>query len=432
MATGLGELAGAVAGGIVQNINNKEAQESQQRFTEKNMEKAFAQQLQLNRLATPMAVQGMRDAGISPTAMHGPAQPSASPSAPMGAVRSPIDIANIAQAAANVRFTNAEADKAEQEANRMRGEDDGAKIQLIDAMKTRLNRYEQIFGVDSSEYKDLQQKIVDFEQSSGFNVGNLRGASAGLHFDKQSTDKLVSDLENMLQEIGRADLLKHNPLYVSKAWTRKAALEIAQMTLLSQHTAESEAKEKEIDQNIIRLQHEVKQIDADIVEKGSRVALNEITGSKTAAEASFIGQQEKHLKQNDPNSLWVDGEYGSALRALGFNNIGDLVRAAALYKGAKGLKFGQGSVPPTPSFKSSPLGSNLSRLGGKSFDAGASPFKSGTSDHKIFKALEARHGAAEARSRYVDWLKNRSKGQTFTDYNYRKWQHEMKNLYNLY
>lgn len=429
--SGLGELAGAVAGGILQNINNKEAQESQQRYTEKNMEKAFAQQLQLNRLATPMAVQGLRDAGLSPATMHGPAQPAASPSAPMGAARSPVDLAGIAQAAANVRFTNAEADKSEQEATRMRSEDRGGKIQLIDAMQARLKRFEQIYGVNSSQYQDLQAKLTSLEQSNDFNIGDLRGASVGLQFDKQSTDKLVSDLDNMLQEIGRADILKHNPKYVSKAWTRKAALELAQYTLISQQTAESEAKEKEIDQNIERLQHEIKQIDADIVEKGSRVALNEIVGTKTKAEEGLINQQKEHLKQNDPNFLWSDGEYGSALRSLGFNNMGDLIRAAALYKGAKGLKFGQGSVVETPKFTSTPR-SNLSKLGGRKYDVGASPFKANSSDHKTFKSLEARHGLNEAQSRYADWLKNRSKGQTFTDYNYRKWQHEMRNLYNLY
>lgn len=431
MSTGLGELAGAVAGGIVQNINNKEAQESQQRLTEKNMEKAFAQQLQLNRLATPMAVQGMRDAGLSPTTMHGPVQPSASPASPIGAARSPVDVAGIAQAAANVRFTNAEADKAEQEANRMRGEDRTAKTQLMDAMKSRLTRFEQIYGKESAQYIDLQSKITSLEQNNDFNLGDIRGASAGLQFDKQSTDKLVSDLENMLQEIGRADILKHDGFYVSKTFTRKAALELAQMTLLSQQTAESEAKEKEIDQNIERLQHEIKQIDADIIEKGSRVALNQLTGTKTAAEEGLIKQQTEHLKQNDPNFLWSDGEYGAALRSLGFNNAGDIIRAAALYKGAKGLKIGQGSVVEAPTFSSSPR-SNLSKLGGQKYDAGVSPFKGGSPDHKTFKGLEARYGIDEARSRYADWLKNRSKGQTFTDYNYRKWQHEMRNLYNLY
>ena len=131
---------------------NQNAAKQQQRWTIENQQRAMEQQTALMRVATPLAVQGMRDAGINPQSMKQAASSPSTPSAPQGARVEPANVAEslaVGQMVANTRLTNAEAEGKEIENARENETDSTIKDAYLKKLAERIDYYNSK-GMDTS------------------------------------------------------------------------------------------------------------------------------------------------------------------------------------------------------------------------------------------------------------------------------------------
>lgn len=420
--SGVARGAASIGMFAAQEVENQRLAKQAQQWTSENMDHAMRNQLTLDRLATPMAVQGMRDAGVGLGALSGPMKPSSQPSAPAGQMAKEVDFANITQALANVRLTNAEARKAEMEANRMASEDKGAKGYAVQVMRDRIEAMKSA-GISDADLESLVRRADELEASQDeFNMGNFKAFQAALDADASSYHKITDTINEVSNQFNKLKELKNNADLPYQLKMMRLQLDAAQFGLLGSQKDLNDESINQIKENINLLTKTQEKFDAEI--------------AKLESEGKLAEQQYKQLRNNDINSLLEDGEVQDAMRAYAVDNLADLLKALIVSKGLKGASgvikpFGNAEVKTLPN-SSAPVSSmrnislNPNENGGlRSISdfkpSKPSPFKFDSPDDRTYKGLAARYGADRAHELYGEWLKNRSLGQSFTDFNYRKW-----------
>lgn len=371
----LAQTGANIGTAAIQNEYNKAAAERQQKWTEKNMQQAFQNQLTLDRLATPLAVQGIRDAGLSVAAMNGPMKPSGVPAAPQGAVQAvpTIEPVSIAQ----TRLLNAQAEKQEIENARSSEEDDVVKDAWLKQMRQQIDIYRSM-GLDEAADKLQAQYDGISDGSVKFNVGTLNANLRSIEAHTKSLESFTNEIRSLLSQIGVKRLLNTHPGIEADMVMQKLALDAAQSYYLSQSGNEAQARLQEIAAHTQNLYKEV---------------------DKMESEKKLTDVQARKIKNEDINSLLEDGDIGSAVRAGlvqgGLSFAHGAGQGAGLALGAKTAGLG-GLAGSTPLVTRNMLGNAAKRA--------ANPIAKAGIDRDTFEALSKRIGYDNALTLYNGYV----------------------------
>ena len=320
MPTPLAALAGLAAGKLFDNL----AAEKQQSNYEQNQasQQAFTRNMAVD--ATPLAVVGMRKAGLNPAVMSAPMQPVSAPSVSHGAAI-PTDITPLATLAGleiQKEIADAQVDKLNAETQHQRiinirenTADDDFNQALIDKLKDNKALFQSLGYSTEQIDKDIA-KLEDSPTNLGTFVANMSAIENTTNSVTSFVDKVTKMVELAVKsrQLFDKDLLDSMSKMESRESTlvaRKIGTEIAQKYYLTK--SGDQAKE-----NIENLKKERDKVDAEITNLGSSSKHLEALANKVSNE--------------DVNTLISNGELGKALTAEGTSVANSF---------AKG--FGQGS-----------------------------------------------------------------------------------------
>ena len=297
---------------------NQNAAKQQQKWTIENQQRAMEQQTALMRVATPLAVQGMRDAGINPQSMKQAASSPSTPSAPQGARVEPANVAEslaVGQMVANTRLTNAEAEGKEIENARENETDSIIKDAYLKKLAERIDYYNSK-GMDTS---GLEEDYARAQASETFNLGTIAANLSAIEAESRTLDQFTKVIENTLKNIGLDKLIDTHNTIEADLLESKYALQMAQASYYSSASAESQARIGEID-------HRLNEIDEHVVQMQKE-------GKLTEAQANKI-------INSDVNTLLENGEVKKAVRAELVNGLDSFSHGAGQTFGlAAGLRM---------------------------------------------------------------------------------------------
>ena len=341
---------------------NQNAAKQQQKWTIENQQRAMEQQTALMRVATPLAVQGMRDAGINPQSMKQAVTAPSTPTAPQGAKPEPADVAQslaVAQMIANTRLTNAEAENKEIENARENEADDVSKEAYLKQFGERIKILESK-GVDVSGLRDEYDRIAS---SPKFNLGTFKANLSAIEAETKTLDSFINKLDNIVKSAGLDKIIDTHSYIEADLLESKLSLQLAQAHYYMSASAESQARVDEIGHKLLEIDEHVNQMQKQ--------------GRLTDAQAN-------NIINSDVATLLDNGEFKKAITA-------ELVTGANSF--AKGAGQGLGAVAGLKMGGLSKLG-----LGGASIGS----VMSRTAGSNIMELLTKRVGKQQAQNIYKD------------------------------
>lgn len=343
---------------------NQNAAKQQQRWTVENQQRAMEQQTALMRVSTPLAVQGMRDAGINPQAMKQAANVPSTPTAPQGAKPEPANVAQslaVAQMIANTRLTNAEAENKEIENSRENEADDVAKDAYLKQLAERIKIYNSK-GIDTS---GLQAEYDKIASSPSLNLGTFKANLAAIEAETKTLESFTNKLDNLVKAAGLDKIINTHSAIEADLLESKLSLQLAQAHYFMTSSAESQAR-------ITEIQHRLVEIDEHV--------------NKMKKEGRLTDAQADNITNSDVATLLDNGEFKKAITA-------ELVTGANSF--AKGAGQGLGAVAGLKMGGLSKLG-----LGGASVGSAMSR----TAGSNVMDLLTKRVGKDQAQNIYKDFV----------------------------
>lgn len=303
MPTPLAALAGFAAGKLFDNL----AVEKQQSNYEQNQasQQQFTRGMAMD--ATPLAVMGMRKAGLNPAVMSAPMQPVSAPSVSHGAAI-PTDVSPLATLAGleiQKSVADAEIEKMRAETqhqniinNRESTADDDFNQALIDKMKENKAIYQSL-GYSVEKIESDIKRLEENPANLGTFVANMSAMESTTNSVTSFVDKVVKLVEYEIKsrQLFSEELLDSMAKMESRESllvARKIGTEIAQKYYLTQ--SGNQARE-----NIENLKKMRDEIDAQIVNLGASSKHLEALANKVANE--------------DVNTLIANGELAKAVTA---------------------------------------------------------------------------------------------------------------------
>ena len=339
MPTPLAALAGFAAGKLFDNL----AAEKQQSNYERNQssQQAFTRDMAVD--ATPLAVMGMRKAGLNPAVMSAPMQPVSAPSVSHGAAI-PTDITPLATLAGleiQKEIADAQVDKLNAETQHQRiinirenTADDDFNQALIDKLKDNKALFQSLGYSTEQIDKDIA-KLEDSPTNLGTFVANMSAIENTTNSVTSFVDKVTKMVELAVKsrQLFDKDLLDSMSKMESRESTlvaRKIGTEIAQKYYLTK--SGDQAKE-----NIENLKKERDKVDAEITNLGSSSKHLEALANKVSNE--------------DVNTLISNGELGKALIAEGTKGAESFMhgvgQGTGFIAGARLMGFTPSNMTPT-------------------------------------------------------------------------------------
>lgn len=361
---------------------NQNAAKQQQRWTVENQQRAMEQQSALMRVATPLAVQGMRDAGINPQSMKQAANVPSTPTAPQGAKPEPANVAEslaVGQMIANTRLLNAEAENKEIINSRENEADQVSKDAYLKQLMERIKIYDSK-GIDTSGLQAEYDRIAD---SSSFNLGTFKANLQAMEMETKTLEAFTNKLDNLVKNAGLDKILNTHSAIEADLLESKLALQLAQSHYFMTSSAESQARIEEIGHKITEIDEHVTQMEKQ--------------GKLTDAQAN-------NIINSDVATLLDNGEFKKAITA-------ELVTGANSF--AKGAGQGLGAVAGLKMGGLSKLGFAGSAM---SRTAGADVTK------RVMQVVESKIGRKNARKLYNVYKNDPNK----RDLNFGEWIKHME------
>lgn len=339
MPTPLAALAGFATGKILDNL----AADKQQSNYEKNQasQQQFTREMAVE--STPLAVLGMRKAGLNPATMSSPMSPVSAPSVSHGAAI-PTDISPLATLAGleiQKEVADAQVDKLNAETQHQRiinirenTADDDFNQALIDKLKDNKALFQSLGYSTERIDKDIA-KLEESPTNLGTFVANMSAIESTTNSVTSFVDKVTKMVELAVKgrQLFDKDLLDSMAKMESRESllvARKIATEIAQKYYLTQ--SGDQAKE-----NIQNLAKERQKMDAEITNLGASSKHLEAVANKVSNE--------------DVNTLISNGELGKALIAEGTQGINSFMhgvgQGAGFVGGARLFGLTPSNMTPT-------------------------------------------------------------------------------------
>lgn len=295
----LAQMAGsAAAQGVNQvftNFNRKQDEASAKRLADYNANLAQAAQ----RNSAKNMVEGFKMAGLNPAlaanANFSPAigaSPSVSHQSPQ---MSAPDVAALQIASAQSRLANAEADKAEVEANRMRHEDAGSNLVLKSTAERILNDFAHPLSDDDKAYWEFVKAAAE---KGEFNVGDVQSQH---------------NLENLIQNHAKT----FDEVY-SKLFS-----ENLMKAYLNHEVPETMANMKEGEFRQLALT--LGKINAETLKLNSDVTLNVAKQREIEAHIQELLAQAKSIYHGDIAAMWQAGDYSALLSKFTYDTAQQVV-----------------------------------------------------------------------------------------------------------
>lgn len=339
MPTPLAALAGFAVGKVFDNL----AAEKQQSNYEQNQasQQKFTREMAVD--ATPLAVLGMRKAGLNPAVMSSPMSPVSAPSVSHGAAI-PTDITPLATLAGleiQKEVADAQVDKLNAETQHQRiinirenTADDDFNQALIDKLKDNKALFQSLGYSTEQIDKDIA-KLEENPTNLGTFVANMSAIENTTNSVTSFVDKVTKMVELAVKErqLFDKDLLDSMSKMESREsllLARKISTEIAQKYYLTQ--VGDQAKE-----NIQNLEKEREKIDAEIDNLG--------------ASSNHLNALANKVSNEDVNTLIANGEIGKALIAEGTKGVESfshgLGQGTGLIAGARLMGMTPANMVPT-------------------------------------------------------------------------------------
>lgn len=324
----LSQMAGsAAAQGVNQaftNFNRKQDEASAKRLADYNANLAQAAQ----RNSAKNMVEGFKMAGLNPAlaanANFSPAIGSAGPSVSHQSPQmSAPDIAALQMSDAQSRLANAEAEKAEVEANRMRHEDAGSNNVLKSTAERILNDSAHPLTDNDKAY---WQSVKAAAEKGEFNLGDVQSQH---------------NLENLIQNHSKTFDEVYSKLYSEHLM--KAYLNHDVPSTMAN------MKEGEFRQLALTLG----KLNAETLKLNSDVTLNVAKQREIEANIQKLLAEAKSIYHGDIASMWQAGDYSALLSKFTYDTAQQVAGFVGLGKAAKVAGIGRNV---TPTMKNSVLG----------------------------------------------------------------------------
>lgn len=300
-------------------INRKLDRESNLKMMEQQQEynlDMMAQQSTENRrnlmLSPSLLVNGLRNAGLNPAAAAGASTSVAggsiggTPSASQGSHVTPVDFIQANQQLANTEAIRAQTEKIKADTEKVQLENanaSGESAAVRDSLLMSANRLKDVykaFGIDTKHIDELENYVRD---SKVLNVGSMRQIVKSFDIDKLLSSSLRDKLEDIFASNFAAKKIDEdiagNTIEMSK-FAKK--LQARQYALMAQQIALMFSQKKVNEEQVKRIVQEVKNLNQDLINAQSNKQLTD--------------QEFEHLKNMDVNTLFHEGKYGEAARAL--------------------------------------------------------------------------------------------------------------------
>lgn len=402
MVGGLAGLASAPA----EYYMNKANAIQQQKWTQENARQLQEYQHELNRSATPEAVQGMRDAGLNPASLDKPMTPSSASAGAAGAKQDPVSVMqNIAFAEqmmsdANLKAAQTEQSAAEAQSVRIRNdrelhEDESWVVNYV----AQMERLKDIFD-DAGIVTDwIDESISGLRDNPDLNLGDLQGALAGMEATHKSFESFYQSIYDVLKMNDASkilgDLEHGTPEY--QIAMQDLAYKLAVTTKVKDESANLKAE-------LPAIKKQSQFIDAQI--------------GKLVKDGKLSDAQANKIINSDPYTALEKGEYGKAAEIF----IGEGSMKAAEGAGITlGLGVGNkvGAATKVGSKVVQAGKSALSRIAGKSgakaVKSFANPFKKDSLNYNFYQRLVKQIGGENA-DRYVKQYLANGRGRTFESF----------------
>lgn len=324
------ELSGFVGSGAtmgMQMVGQSMLQKDAQRYNTESMKMAnrMAVANQIN--SARNVVEGYKRAGLSPAlAANGnfsPAQAPSAPSSPMGSVAAPSVAASVMELS-QAKLLDAEARKANAEADRMEHEDSGANNVIKSFAERVLNDSAHDMSPDDVAYWESVKR----QASEGdYNVGDI---------DSQHR------LENLIQNHTQTFDSVYSHLYQERLMQAYLSHEVPEVMA---NMREGEFKQLALVMG--KLSAETLKINSDVVLNTAKEREIEANIQKLLAEA-------KSIYHGDISAMWQAGDYSALLSKLTYDTAQSLIGFAGMGKVAKALNAGQ-RVAGSPTMQRSVL-----------------------------------------------------------------------------
>lgn len=302
-------------------------QEDAQAENRANMKMAnrMGQAAQVN--AARNTVQGYKQAGLSPAlAAMGNFSPAQTPSAvasPMGSVSTPSPATSAAELA-NMRLVNAQAEKTEVEAERMRHEDEGSNQVLKSTAERILNDSAHPLNDDDRAYWESVKKRAE---DGDFNLGDVQSQH---------------NLENLIQ----------NHVKTFDEVAAKLYAEQLHKAYLAHQVPETMAKMPEAQFKQLALV--MGKINAETLKLNSDVVLNVAKQREIEANIQKLLAEAKSIYHGDIAAMWQASDYSALLSRLTYDTAQSLIGFVGMGKVAKGLGLGRAALS-SPTMRGSVL-----------------------------------------------------------------------------
>lgn len=300
----IGVAAGAGLGALAQTMNERENVELQQKYYKENQKLALSQQHELNRTATPEAVQGMKDAGLSPASMNAPMAPASRPAAPMGAkaesVQTAQTLASLANVEADTKLKKSQAEQLDIKNNRDKSLDSSIGEAIIRQLNDQKNLYVKL-GVDDSVIESIVDDINQIaENPDKYNLGDFLATIHAIEVQSKSLDVFTHRLEQYLKQDTYAKQINTSSNLEYKLLRSSLALQMANAYYLNQSGDLAASNLEKVAQEIKNLQEQVN--------------LYRSQGKLTDAQAA-------NIVNSDVHTMLENGEFLKVIAHEGLNSV---------------------------------------------------------------------------------------------------------------
>lgn len=385
--SGLSVLAGVGASAAGSYVNYKMQEslmdKSNEQYNE-NSKLAYLRQRRMAEDSTPLAVMGMREAGLNPSSLSEPMAAGSVSSVPYGNTpQAPsVSVAQDALLAAQVDNVNAQTEKTRVETQNLEDENATADVNLRRHFQSLLDDPNI-----SADDRKFYQSIV--ENSSNYSAGSLKGLKDYFALRKDATDTLFNDFDKQYKKmVLDANIRNDVPEWLSKL---------------------PQEQFNEVVQKIGNIQ-------ANTLLLASEAALNSDKADKLRAEIQKDYAEMKHVYHQDWSSMWENKDYWSLFMGFTEKVLPAIVQGAAFGKAFKStpkgftpLSSGSPAVGRLPNGKLTPLGAAYEiKAGGKpKLNAVAQgiykTFKN-DKDRTAFLSLVSRRGSDVANQSFHQWI----------------------------
>lgn len=315
----LAQMAGsAAAQGVNQvftDFNRRQDEASAKRLADYNAN--LAQTAQRN--SAKNMVEGYKMAGLNPALVAGSNFSAAIGSAPSVSHQSPQmsapDIAALEMSSAQSRLANAEAAKAEVEAERMRHEDAGSNNVLKSTAERILNDSSHPLSDNDKSY---WESVKSAAEEGKFNVGDVQSQH---------------NLENLIQNHSKTFDDVYSKLYS----------ENLMKAYLNNNVPETMAKMKEGE--FRQLAMTLGKISAETLKLNSDVTLNVAKQREIEAHIQELLAQAKSLYHGDIAAMWQAGDYSALLSKFTYDTAQQVLGFVGFGKVAKAVGVGRKVMP---------------------------------------------------------------------------------------